>query len=103
MLTPLNPPEHPIRRMTAYRVPWVVERVLDTHPVVVNAGDRTLDFVRVFVHTRASPPVTESRGQMLSGETAELCLCSADPDDVVVTIAWFRPDDGKEYVWRFVL
>jgi hypothetical protein len=38
---------------------------------------------------------------MLPGESAELCLCACDPDDVVATIAWFRPEDGGEYVWRF--
>lgn len=41
--------------------------------------------------------------QVLPSEDVELCLCAADLDEVVVTIAWFRPTDGLEYVWRFVV
>lgn len=37
-------------------------------------------------------------GQVLPTEDIELCLCAADIDDVVVTLAWFRPTDGLEYV-----
>ena len=40
---------------------------------------------------------------MLPGETVELCLCDHDPADVVVTLGWFRPETGLEYVWRFVV
>lgn len=40
---------------------------------------------------------------MLPGETAEMCLCDIDADTAVVTLAWFRPDDGAEHPWRFVL
>ena len=38
---------------------------------------------------------------MMPGESAELCLCALDPDDCIVTVAWFRPHDGREYVWRY--
>lgn len=42
-------------------------------------------------------------GQVLPGETVELCLCASDPDEAVVSIAWFRQRDGLEYLWRFVV
>lgn len=94
----------------AYRVPWRVERLHGTHPTIVNAGAVPADFVRVFVAAprllqeaiEAAPSIeTVHWGRMLPGESAELCLCATDPDDVVATIAWFRPEDGTEYVWRF--
>lgn len=94
----------------AYRVPWRVERLRGPHPIVINEGAAAADFVRVFVATSrplrdladTSPDVdTLHWGQMLPGESAELCLCACDPDSVSATIAWFRPDDGTEYVWRF--
>lgn len=40
---------------------------------------------------------------MLPGDRAQLCLCDFDPTDTVVTIAWFRPATGDEYVWRFTV
>lgn len=86
----------------AYRVPWRVDRIYDGHPLVTNAGPAALDFVRVFVD-RGVASTTEHWGQMTPGDTAELCLCDADPESAVVTLAWFRPDDGEEYLWRFVL
>jgi len=100
MLRALDPDEQlpPL----AYRVPWRVDRVYDRHPLVTNAGPVALDFVRVFVDLGAGS-ATEHWGQMPPGDTAELCLCDADPDDTAVTIAWFRPDDGEEYLWKFVM
>lgn len=86
----------------AHRVPWRVDRIYDRHPLVTNSGPVPLDFVRAFISLRAMP-TTEHWGQMLPGETAELCLCDADPDDTVVTLAWFLPEDGQEYLWRFVM
>lgn len=103
MLRALNPPDDRQRRSLAYRVPWLVERVFESHPLVTNAGPTTADFVRVFLQPTAAAGTTEHWGQMLPGEAAELCLCGADPADTVVTIAWFRPEDGAEYVWRFVV
>ena len=99
MLRALDP-DDPYPR-AAYRVPWRVDRRDERHPLVTNTGPVTLDFVRVFID--AGPSTTEHWGQMPPGDTAELCLCEADPDSAVVTIAWFRPDDGEEYLWRFVL
>jgi hypothetical protein len=84
----------------AYRVPWRVDRIYDRHPLVTNTGPTPLDFVRIFVDLGRTS-ATEHWGQMLAGETAEICLCEADPDESIVTIAWFRPDDGEEYLWRF--
>ena len=55
----------------AYRVPWRIEHIYDAHPLVVNDSTAAADFVRVFVASPSS------------------------------TIAWFRPEDGAEYVWRF--
>ena len=99
MLRVLDPEDRP----SAYRVPWRVDRVYDTHPLVTNASTSAVDFVRVFVDSGRFAPETELWGQMLPGETAELCLCDHDPADVVVTLGWFRPETGLEYVWRFVL
>lgn len=99
MLRALDPDEP--RPPLAYRVPWRVDRADERHPLVTNSSPVTLDFVRVF--TDAGPSTTEHWGQMPPGDTAELCLCDADPDSAVVTIAWFRPDDGEEYLWRFVM
>ena len=92
----------------AYPVPWRVDRVYDTHPLVTNDSASVVDFVRVFIDNRRrvdggrGAPETQHWGQMLPGETVELCLCDRDPADVVVTLGWFRPETGVEYVWRFV-
>ncbi|WP_203579809.1 hypothetical protein [Microbacterium hibisci] len=100
MLRALDPDDP--RPPLAYRVPWRVDCLYDRHPLVTNAGAVALDFVRVFVE-HGSMSTTEHWGQMPPGDTAELCLCEAEPDDTVVTLAWFRPDDGAEYLWRFVM
>lgn len=94
-------PDEPLPPL-AYRVPWRVDQVYDRHPLVTNAGRTSLDFVRVFVELRAGT-ATEHWGLMPPGDIAELCLCDADPDDTTVTIAWFRPEDGEEYLWKFVM
>ena len=99
MLRAINDTDSPLP--LAYRVPWRIERVYDTHPIVINDGADTADFVRVFVASAGSTVDTVHWGQLLPGESAELCLCPYDPDDVIATIAWFRADDGTEYVWRF--
>jgi hypothetical protein len=101
MLRALNTPDGRPRRPRAYRVPWVVDRPFDLHPLVTNAGAQPADFVRVFIHAAGTAGTTEHWGQMLPGESAELCLC--DGSGAVVTIAWFRPEDGGEYVWRFAV
>jgi hypothetical protein len=88
---------------SANRVPWRVDHVYGTHSLVTNAGDTALDFVRVFVDSSSFAPQTELWGQMLPGETVELCLCDHDLEDVVVTLCWFRPETGIEYVWRFLV
>jgi len=98
MLRAIEPDESP-----AYPLPWRVDRVYETHPLVTNTGGTALDFVRVFVDAPSSPARTELWGQMLPGETAEVCLCDVDPDDALVTLAWFRPETGVEYLWRFVV
>ena len=98
---------HPIEPLQplpplAYCVPWVISRRDHAHPVVLNAGREPVDFVRVFRADVRDEARVDLWGQVLPGETAELCLCGSDPDEAVVTIAWFRPLDGLEYVWRFV-
>ena len=100
MLRALHPDES--RPPFAHRVPWRVDQVYDRHPLVTNAGAVPLDFVRVFIDFGAAS-TTEHWGQMPPGDTAELCLCDVDPEQTVVSIAWFRPDDGGEYLWRFVM
>lgn len=101
MLRALQPDEgHP---EPAYRVPWWVDRRDPEHPIVTNRGADCADFVRVFIHRRAHAPEMELLGMVLPGEAFEVCLCDADPHDTVTTVAWYRPDDGREYVWRFVV
>lgn len=100
MLRPIDPSDPSSSR--AYRVPWLIGRSEPTHPVVVNASVESADFVRVFRDDQSSEG-TQLWGQVLPSEDIELCLCAADLDEVVVTLAWFRPTDGLEYVWRFVV
>lgn len=97
-------PDPPSARFpdASYPVPWSVDRRDRTHPVVANAG-ASVDFVRAFARSSADPGRTMLWGRVRSGEQMEICLCDTDVDDVVVTLAWFRPEDGLEYVWRFVV
>lgn len=99
MLRPIDPSETP--PPAAYRVPWLVQRADPVHPVVINASTESADFVRAFRDDQGGDG-TQLWGQVLPSENIELCLCAADLDEVVVTLAWFRPTDGLEYVWRFV-
>lgn len=101
MLRPIDPAEAP--PPLAYRVPWRVVRVDVAHPIVINESRDAADFVRVFRDDGNAEARTQLWGQVLPAEEIELCLCSGDPDDIVVTLAWFRPADGLEYVWRFVV
>lgn len=100
MLRPVDPSEIP--PPAAYRVPWIVYRTDPRHPVVVNGSAESADFVRAFRDDQGSDR-TQLWGQVLPSEDIELCLCAADLGDIVVTLAWFRPSDGLEYVWRFVV
>lgn len=100
MLRPIDPEQTP--PPVAYRVPWLVDRDDRTHPVVTNGSAESADFVRVF-RDGQSGEGTELWGQVLPSEDIELCLCAVDLDEVVVAIAWFRPTDGLEYLWRFVI
>ena len=100
MLRALEPENNP--PASAYRLPWRVDRVYDTHPLITNIGPAAVELVRVFINSRSGAAETTLWGQMLSGETAELCMCDHDADDVVVTLGWFRPETGVEYLWRFV-
>lgn len=101
MLHALEPDEP--RPPLAYRVPWRIDRIYDRHPLVTNVGPAAVDFVRVFLDL-GRRAVTEHWGQMPPGDTVELCLCDAEPEETIgVTLAWFRPDDGEEYLWRFVM
>lgn len=91
------------RPLNAYPVPWSVDRRDRAHPVVANLGPSTVDFVRVFASAGIGPERTQFWGRVGPGEQLEVCLCDVDLDDAVLTLAWFRPDDGIEYVWRFVV
>ncbi|MDA4895346.1 MULTISPECIES: hypothetical protein [Microbacterium] len=86
----------------AYAVPWDVDRRDRLHPVITNLSTEA-DFVRVFASSPAGPQQTQLWGRVRSGQQLEICLCEADVDDTVLTLAWFRPSDGLEYVWRFVV
>lgn len=98
LIDPTDPPPPP-----AYRVPWRVVRTDAEHPIVINDSRDAADFVRVFRGDGDPADRTQLWGQVLPAEEIELCLCKTDPDDIVVTLAWFRPIDGLEYVWRFVI
>ncbi|MGP6177571.1 hypothetical protein ACTU6U_09745 [Microbacterium sp. A196] len=100
MLRYIDPSQIPPNN--AYRVPWRIRRSDPHHPVVVNDGTESADFVRVFRDDLRTDR-TELWGQVLPSEGIQLCLCEAVLDEVVVTLAWFRPADGLEYVWRFVV
>lgn len=101
MLRPVDPSDVP--PPAAYRVPWLVRRDDSAHPVVINRSGEAADFVRVLRDDLGGHETTQLWGQVLPDERMELCLCSADLDEVVVTLAWFRQSDGLEYVWRFVV
>ncbi|WP_460785375.1 hypothetical protein [Microbacterium tumbae] len=101
MLRPIDPAE--LLPSAAYRVPWRIDRTDDAHPGVINESRHPADFVRIFHSDDARGERTQLWGQVLPQERIELCLCAADLDDVVVSIAWFRQADGLEYVWRFVV
>lgn len=83
----------------AYEVPWHIDRISETHPVITNRGPGAAEFVRTF----GSDGSTRRWGRLEPGETIDLCLCGTDLDDVVMTLCWFRADTGVEYVWRFVM
>ena len=84
-------------------MPWAIDRANPAHPGVTNEGRDPADFVRVFHAGVDGEERTQFWGQVLPGERVELCLCTADLDEVVVTVAWFRQQDGQEYVRRFVV
>lgn len=86
-----------------YRVPWHVDRVFGTHPLITNRGAEPCLAVRMFTAEAPARPRTLHCGVVQPGQTVELCLCTCDPADAVVSVAWFRPEDEEEYLWRFVL
>ena len=100
MLTPLVP-RGDRSRTPAYPLPWRVERLHESHSLVTNIGVTTLDMVRVFVHLGSARTETHHWGIMAPRDSAELCLCALDAGECVITVAWVRPRDGREYVWRF--
>lgn len=100
MLLPIGPVHTP--PPVAYRVPWSIRRTDPSHPVVTNDSAESADFVRI-VRDDGGGEGIQLWGQVLPSEDIELCLCATDLDEVIVTLAWFRPTDGLEYVWRFVV
>lgn len=101
MLRPLDLTELP--PPPAYRVPWRVLRNDPQHPIIVNDGRDSADFVRIFHDDGGATGPPQLWGQVLPAEQIELCLCAVDTDNATVTLAWFRQTDGLEYVWRFVV
>lgn len=97
MLIPLRPQS----ALEPYRVPWHVDRSDPAHPRVLNASREPADFVRAFVHDDVAPPSSEHWGLVLPDETCELCLCERALASTLVTLAWFRPGEDDEYLWRF--
>ena len=100
MLTILDGSPPPPR---AYRVPWHVDRSDARHPRVANMAPEPADLVRAFIMDDASPPASEHWGLVLPSEVCELCLCDRDLASAIVSLAWFRPGDDAEYLWRFSL
>ncbi|WP_029144475.1 hypothetical protein [Microbacterium luticocti] len=91
-------------RDRAAALPWRVDRLYDTHALVTHTGQHPVDFVQAVVDAR--PPgrrrvaAIAHWGQMLPGETAELCVCAHDAHPLV-RLLWFRPEDGAELTWAF--
>lgn len=100
MLRVIDPAESPAP--SAYRVPWHVNRDDPAHPLLVNESPDPLAYVRLYVVDGEHAPDRESWGTIRPGETRELCLCGCDLDGTTVTVAWFRPDDEREWAWGFV-
>ena len=84
-------------RSRPYRVPWQVDRRDERHPVVRNASGEPADFMRVFRPDGSG----EHWGQVLPGEELSVCLCTADPGQLRVTLAWYRWRTDDEYCWAF--
>jgi|GEM_PF-635624 len=101
-MTRSSDPPQPRLPDLSYPVPWEVDRRDRTHPMVTNRGG-TVQFARAFARTSLDPGRTLMWGHVECGDQLEICLCDTDIDDIVVTLAWFRPEDGLEYVWRFVV
>ncbi|WOF21716.1 hypothetical protein N8K70_09970 [Microbacterium betulae] len=91
------------RTPPAYRVPWHVDRSDAPHPRVSNIASEPVDVVRAFIMDDTSPPMSERWGLVLPGEVCELCLCDRELASVIVSLAWFRPGEDAEYLWRFSL
>jgi hypothetical protein len=85
--------------VSAYPLPWHVERMSDTHAIVFNRSPEPLDSVRAF----HSDGATFRWGRLLPGDSIDLCLCDSDLDDLVLTLCWFRESSSSEYIWRFVM
>lgn len=98
MLRVVTPSDSP--PPASYPVPWTVSRAPD-HPRVVNTSGDRLEFVRVFVEAPMGRR-TDHWGPVLPGEGIDVCLSGCDPDEAVITVAWFRPGSNLEYCWRFV-
>lgn len=99
MLRVLTPSDTP--PPAAYPVPWTVSRHRPGHPRVVNTSSDRLDFVRVFVDAPTGRR-TDHWGPVMPGEGIDVCLHGSDPDDTVITLAWFPFGSSLEYCWRFV-
>jgi hypothetical protein len=100
MLRPVNPADRP--PPSAYRVPWRVVRDEPRHPIVINDSTDPADFVRVFTDATDQDDRTQLWGRVLPADHIRVCLCDTDLDSAIVTLAWYRPSDGLEYLWRFV-
>lgn len=101
MLRALDTAESPAP--DASRVPWHVNRGDPAHPLLTNEATVAAEYVRVYVADGTAPPDVEAWGRLHPGETRELCLCGCDLDDATITIAWFRPDDDREWAWSFAV
>jgi hypothetical protein len=101
MLRAVDSAERP--RPAPYRVPWHVNRDDPAHPLLRNESADQAEYVRVYVTDGTGPPGIATWGRVRPGEARELCLCDRDLDDTTITIAWFLPDDDREWAWSFVV
>ncbi|GGH40172.1 hypothetical protein [Microbacterium album] len=101
MLRAIDPEDAP--PPAPYHVPWHADRRDPAHPLLSNDSAEPLQYVRAYIADETGAPDMESWGHLSPGETRELCLCGCDLDDTTITLAWFRPDDPREYLWSFVL
>lgn len=84
----------------AYRLPWRIDRDRAPQYALTNEGDETLDAVRCESRALGAMGFPARFGRVFPGATIEVDARPLFPDNVAITICWYRPD-GTPYVWTF--